>query len=869
MTGLVCGRCGLRTAPNSTFCPRCRWALVSSKASLFAVMRRADNNATGFTLDAVGNSASTIEAAVSVPEPPTGAGGMIARRRVDKQRGVLERDIKNLVEPRIEALEKTLEEQPSDIPTVEELGTIYFLGGQYDRAVAYLQSAHENNPGNLETAINLGIALAQRGQVQPSLTLLGAMRDQHPDDPLVLLNLALVALQARRAPLALELADALEQLWRNTPALSSQYHDDTMTVRGLALLMSGKPEEARAVLQIAARQAIPSTNASSRGSNGSSAGTPANRPAVGVAVGTGATMAALVSEEGMLAPEFSVLQDVRENASSADEVGAIEGSGNADALNNLAVAEAEMGALDQAQKHLNAAINIEPGNTRVTGNLGVLAYQRGELGFALRMLELTRHIEHQAGQSEASTHNHLGVVYSALGLNEEAWREFGLASGHERADFEVWFNVGRAYIESGAPDKGMSFLRRAFALEPQNPDLHAALGAGYLLRRSGKNELLEEANKHLRRALQLAPQSLPALLGLAMTCAQSDNAQNALVVINQAQKMYPRRVEVLFLRSLFTLILETDAEHTARAGTQFSTVYAAQPELLAADYNASLCQFLMGLQKSAFHQLESVVARDPSFTPAFFLIGIGHATAGNYDQAIAAWKVVVSHNSEHVDAHANMGFAYYQKSEWQNAIAAFTRANRLAPLDHDILSCLGLSYGRAGGALRQARIDRAAKVTLMKPGAAAQARDAKEGHEMEDFLKHAVAAFQNSLKLKPNVPITYSNLGLSYFLLNHIDQAVEQWRTVSRIDARYALMREDEQYNQFDDSQMTLRPLRWREQIVGMMPLLPPPHTRLVPGYNERAFRPALSDPKLQRLHTLRRQLLHIARQQAWMNIKH
>jgi len=278
---------------------------------------------------------------------------------------------------------------------------------------------------------------------------------------------------------------------------------------------------------------------------------------------------------------------------------------------------------------------------------------------------------------------------------------------------------------------------------------------------------------------------------------------------------------------------------------------------------------LMGLQKSAFHQLESVVARDPSFTPAFFLIGIGHATAGNYDQAIAAWKVVVSHNSEHIDAHANMGFAYYQKSEWQNAIAAFTRANRLAPLDHDILSCLGLSYGRAGGALRQARIDRAAKVTLMKPGAAAQARDAKEGHEMEDFLKHAVAAFQNSLKLKPNVPITYSNLGLSYFLLNHIDQAVEQWRTVSRIDARYALMREDEQYNQFDDSQMTLRPLRWREQIVGMMPLLPPPHTRLVPGYNERAFRPSLSDPKLQRLHTLRRQLLHIARQQAWMNIKH
>ena len=867
MTGLVCGRCGLRTAPNSSFCPRCRWAIIGAKSSLFAVTHMADANATGFTLDAVGNTVPTVQAAVSLPEPPSGAGGIMARRRVDKQRSVLERDIKNLAEPRIEALEKTLEEQPGDVATQNALGTIYFLQGHHDRAVAFLQRAHENDPGNLETAINLGIALAQRGQVQPSLTLLGALRDQHPDDPLILLNLALVALQARRAPLALDLADALERLWRNTPALASQYHDDTLTVRGLALLMSGKPEEARTVLQLAARRTNPSTNGNTSPANGSSAANAANAATVNAAAANVAASQGLGSEEETLAPEFSVLQDVREDASPAEDSGA-QSNGAADFLNNLAVAEAEMGALDQARKHLSAAINIEPGNARVNGNLGVLAYQQGELGFALNMLELTRHIEHQAGQTEASTHNHLGVVLSALGLTEEAWREFGLASGHERADFEVWFNVGRAYIESGTPDKGMSFLRRAFAIEPHNSDLHATLGAGYLLRKSGKNDLLEEANKHLKRALQLNPRSFPALLGLAMACAQSGNVQGALVVINQAQKAYPRRIEVLFLRSLFTLTLETDAEHTVRAGTQFSTVHAAQPDLLAADYNASLCQYLMGLQKSAFYQLESVVARDPSFTPAFFLMGIGHATAGNYDQALAAWKVVISHDAEHVDAHANTGYVYYQKGEWQNAITAFTRANRLAPSDHDILSCLGLSYGRAGGALRQARIDRAAKVTLMRPGAGAQARDVQEGHVMEDFLKRAVAAFQNSLQLKPNVPITYSNLGLSYFFLNHIEQAVEQWRTVSRIDARYAMQREEDQQTNFDDSQMTLRPLRWRDQVVSMMPLLPPPHTRLVPGYNDRAFRPALSDPKLQRLHALRRQLLYVSRQQAWMNVK-
>ncbi len=842
---MVCGRCGFRTAPDSSYCPRCRWALVGNRATLFAATSVGDQNTAGFKLDLTGAPLPGIEASVSLPEAPSGAGGMMARRRVDKQRSLLERDIREIVEPRLERLEEILAEQPSDAVTLKDLGVLSLLQESTERAVAFLQRAHEVDPRDLETAINLSIALAQRGQLQPSLTLLNALRDQHPDDPRVLFNLALVALQARRTPLVLEVTDALAALWKTTPSLAPVYHDDTLTARGLALLFDDKPEEARVALQAAARHG--QSNASSNGASST------RKDASGLEM--------LVSDDQLIAAEFEILGE----AASAEVEMLADKNQSADFLNNLALAEAEIGAFDRAQTHLNAAVRIEPGNARVDSNLGILAYQRGETDFAYKMLDLARQIEQQAAQTEATTHNHLGVVLTTMGRTDDAWREFGLASGHHHADFEVWYNLGRAYIENGKPDKGVSFLRRAFALEPQNPDLHATLGAGYLLRGTVQANLLEEALKHFKRALQIDARHFPSLVGLAMTCAQMENAQGASVVLNQALKLYPRRVEVLFLRALFTLTLDTDTERVARAGTQFGQVFAIQPELLAADYDSALCQYMLGMQDSAMHTLEKVVQRDPSFVPAYYLIGVGHAVARHFDQALTAWKTAVVQDAQNADIHAALGFGYYQTGDWPNAISSFESATRLLPTDADVAACLGLSYGRAGGVLRKEREERAAKKSFIKPSAE---RDAIELRTLNNHLTNSVASFTRSLQLKPGNAVTHSNLGLSYYFQNKVENAVEQWRIVSKLDARYAMQREEDQYTNFDDSQMALRPLRWRDMIVGMMPILPPPHTRLVPGYNERAFRPALSDPILQRLHTLRRQLAHTMRLQSWMNAK-
>jgi hypothetical protein len=147
-------------------------------------------------------------------------------------------------------------------------------------------------------------------------------------------------------------------------------------------------------------------------------------------------------------------------------------------------------------------------------------------------------------------------------------------------------------------------------------------------------------------------------------------------------------------------------------------------------------------------------------------------------------------------------------------------------------------------------------------------RNPQDERTYNDLLNRAITALEQSLQIKPISPVTHSNLGLVFYFQRHIERAVEQWRVVSRMDARYASRREEEQYHKFDDTQVTLRPLNWRARVVGMAPLLPRPHTRLLPGRNARGFRPAITDPALQQMPTMRRELEQTQQALGWIHAR-
>ena len=800
---MICGRCGHKTAENSTYCPTCRWTLF---------------------VDAPEGTRHALDFSVEIPR----SSGLLSRRKQEGHRYRLERDLRALLDPRVEQLEESLEDNNENFEAQRALGITTMLEDHFQRANAHFERAFQLNPNDYETTVNYAIVLAQRGQILPSLEMLQKARQKWPDSPLLLFNLALVALRARRANDVLEAIDAIEALWHHNAEIAQEYHDEAQTIRGLALLLQNKATEAKIALEAAASHTVTMQKSGPTAAHSIGQSTPGEQSdAQNAEVEEIVPALPLIDDDN---PDDIEVVDGVSAYDTDDGTRMLEGkSASADLLNHLAMADAAVGKADVAIARLSAALRLDPSHTRVLNNLGVLAYEQGYLELALKYLDAARQIEEFIEQPDPVTSNHLGVVLSAMGRLDEGMMRFQRAGSHERAEFEVYYNLGRAYIEHGKPEAGVEHLRHAFQLNPHSPDVHVVLGAAYLLR--GKSELLPEALKHLKRALQINAQHRVAFADLSLALLESNNLEGAVKVISQALKVHPKSPETLFI--LGELVMDRgDEQHWISAATQFGTALESRPDLVAALYNAALCQYLMGFRDTASQQLQIVTDRDPSFAPAYFLMGIGHAQAKRYDDALTAWHRGLKYEPNNIDIHCNIGFVHYIKSRWTESIKFFMNAHRLEPENADVLSACGLSFARAN------RFD------------------------------SAIESFRRSLAIQPRSPVTHSNIGLAYYLHGEVEKAIEHWRLVAQLDSSYARRKEEETQRSFDDSMVAMRPLNWRSRIIKLAPTLPRPHTRLVPGYSAQNFRPAISDPMLQQAAALRSQLNEANRYLGWMNVK-
>ena len=822
MARVICGRCGHYTVAGSTYCGTDHWVLLDDLPGY--------DNATGARIDFV------------LPEQNA---GLFARRNQEKQRDNMERAYKSNIDARLERWEKQLEGDPDNPAISRRMGLLAMLEGQIERAGALLERARALDPNDFESLVNHAVTLARRGKLQPAIDALLEARKRQPDSPIVMFNLALVGLQARRPNQVHEAVDALEKLWRGNLAIATDYHDDGMTLRGLALLIEGKPEAAFAALEAAVSHRV-DLGVSEDELNNRRQGErrEAERRQNETSIET-ERRAGERRESERRDDEADKLEFVAGGgfgaASEGDE--AVEGNAavelqgetaQADALNNLALAEAAMGQIDRAVSRLRAALRIEPGHIQALSNLGILALRQGDAATGERYLDAVRQVEESTGTVDAVTWNHLGVAASAQGDVEKALEYYQQAGGTEHGEFEVYYNLGRSWIEHGKSDIGVPYLRQAFAIEPNNPDVHTVLGAAYLF--AGRTQLYAEALKHLKRALQLNTHHRTAALNLILALTEIRNNDVASQMIGQALKLFPQTAEPQFLAALMTLEKAPDArqheDRWAGAAQRFEASLVARPSMVSALYNSALCQFMIGFRDTSAKLLESAVARDPSLGPAYYLIGYGHAVAKREDEAIKAWNMALKYEPGNADLHANMGSLLYRKKDFQGAIRAYAQAHRLLPGDPQILAALGIAFAQA------------------------------------KLYQQAILTIKQSIEIDPRSPIAYSNLGLAHYLFKEIEDAVMNWRMVSQIDSAYAERREGVQEKSFDESIIQLRPIDWRSRIVRMAPVLPSAKTRLLPGTNAREYRLVVTEPELQPLVADKLEVERASRRLASMNLR-
>lgn len=206
---------------------------------------------------------------------------------------------------------------------------------------------------------------------------------------------------------------------------------------------------------------------------------------------------------------------------------------------NIGVAYELLGDDTNARKAYLRATDIDPSLGEAWLNLGALAESRGEFDRALQ--------SYQAGLRYAP--DNAGLIVGAVGALRRQGRyaqaitESKKALGQNANNVEIYNNLGLVYLAQGQTDLA-SFVYQKALNEIEGADanayLHANLGKVHLAR-----DETYLASQELKRALELDPTMVPAMIALAGLDMDDHNWADAAALLERARDRRPDDAAIL------------------------------------------------------------------------------------------------------------------------------------------------------------------------------------------------------------------------------------------------------------------------------------------------------------------------------------
>jgi protein O-GlcNAc transferase len=180
-------------------------------------------------------------------------------------------------------------------------------------------------------------------------------------------------------------------------------------------------------------------------------------------------------------------------------------SAPAEAAYNRAVALGASGALDEAMRCYEQALEIRPDFAEAHNNLGMIHLSRARLDEAARCFQQA--LAHRPDYVNALFN--LAGVHLRQGNTQEAVGCYRQLLARNPADIAVHIHLGLAHSARGELDEAVACFERALALRPDSAEAWQNLGTARL-----RQNRSEEAVDCFRKALTLKPDSAEALHNL-------------------------------------------------------------------------------------------------------------------------------------------------------------------------------------------------------------------------------------------------------------------------------------------------------------------------------------------------------------------
>ncbi|MGI9102286.1 MAG: tetratricopeptide repeat protein [Terriglobales bacterium] len=279
----------------------------------------------------------------------------------------------------------------------------------------------------------------------------------------------------------------------------------------------------------------------------------------------------------------------------------------------------------------------------------------------------------------------LGVVYTALGRNDEAVAAYRKSVAADPTVFETNLNLGLMLARAGDPE-AEKFLRAATQLKPSahvNEGLARAwLSLGRLLENSNPARALDA----FHHAGELAPKDAEPHLSAAMLAEKRQDFAAAEQEYKAAAERDPKSSEAV--AGLANVYMQT--QRMPEAESALRKYLALHPD--SANGHLQLARVLakQGKNSDALPELETVRRLSPGDAEAQRELTAIYFANKQYDKAAQLLAVAVQKNPGDAALHAQYGNVLMQQRRFQEAQHELLRAIQLKPDQGEIYGDLAL-----------------------------------------------------------------------------------------------------------------------------------------------------------------------------------
>jgi protein O-mannosyl-transferase len=246
--------------------------------------------------------------------------------------------------------------------------------------------------------------------------------------------------------------------------------------------------------------------------------------------------------------------------------------GCAEAHYNLGAARDKKGQSEEAIRHYQEALRLEPDHAEAHNNLGLALDKKGESEEAIRQYQEALRLK----PDYALAHNNLGAALDKKGQGEEAIRQLQEALRLKPDYADAHYNLGAALDKKGQSEEAIRQYQEALRLKPDYADAHNNLGAA--LDDQGQSD---GAIRHYQAALRLKPDHAEAHNNLGIALGRKGQTDEAIRQFQEAVRWKSDYAEAHFnLGIAFRRQRRTD-----EAIRQFQEALRLKPDYAAARQN--------------------------------------------------------------------------------------------------------------------------------------------------------------------------------------------------------------------------------------------------------------------------------------------